>query len=72
MDIKEQVTKIVEKITKDEALKKQFATDPIGAVEKAAGVEIPDEVKDKIVEAVKVKLTSDKLGGIADGLKKLF
>lgn len=72
MDIKEQVTQIVEKVTKDEALKKQFATDPIGAVEKAAGVEIPDEVKDKVVDAVKVKLGADKLGAIKDGLGKLL
>lgn len=72
MDIKEQVTQIVEKVTKDEALKKQFATDPVGAVEKAAGVKIPDEVKDKVVDAVKAKLGADKLSSIADGIKKIL
>lgn len=72
MDIKEQVTKIVEKVTKDEALKKQFATDPVGAVEKAAGVDIPDDIKDKVVDAVKAKIGADKLGAIAGGLGKLL
>lgn len=72
MDIKEQVTQIVEKITKDDKLKKQFASDPIGAVETAAGVQIPDEVKGKIVDAVKAKMGADKLSGIADGLKKFL
>lgn len=72
MDIKEQVTQIVEKITKDENLKKEFAKDPIGAVEKAAGVEIPDEVKDKVVAAVKAKIGADKLGAIAGGISKLL
>ena len=72
MDIKEQVTQIVEKVTKDEALKKQFASDPIGAVEKAAGVDIPDDVKDKVVSAVKAKLGADKLGAIAGGIGKLL
>lgn len=72
MDIKEQVTQIVEKVSKDEALKKQFASDPIGAVEKAAGVDIPDDVKDKVVSAVKAKLGADKLGAIAGGIGKLL
>ncbi len=72
MDIKEQITGIVEKITKDENLKKQFASDPIGAVEKAAGIDIPDDIKDKVVDAVKVKLGADKLSSIADGLKNLL
>ena len=72
MDIKEQITKAVEKITKDEALKKQFASDPIGAVEKAVGVDIPDDIKDKVVTGVKAKIGADKVAGIAEGLKKLI
>lgn len=72
MDIKEQVNKIVEKVTSDKELQKQFTTDPIGAVESAAGIEIPDEVKNQVVTAVKAKLGADKVAGIADGLKKLF
>ena len=72
MDIKEQITQIVEKVTKDEKLKKQFSSDPIGAVETAAGVEIPDEVKDKVITAVKTKIGADKVASVADGLKKLF
>lgn len=72
MDIKEMITKAVEKITKDEALRKLFQTDPIKAVEKVLGVDLPDEAIGKIVDGVKAKLTADDLKGAVEGLKGLF
>lgn len=72
MDIKEQINKIVEAVTKDEALKKQFATDPVKAVEKVLGVDLPDDVVKKVIDGVKGKVTLDKVSGVADSLKKLF
>ena len=72
LDIKAKVTELVEKITKDESLKKQFQEDPVAAVEKTLGVDIPDGAVDQIVTGVKAKLTGDKLAGAAEKLKKLF
>lgn len=37
MDIKEQITKAVEKISKDEKLQEQFKKDPVKALESALG-----------------------------------
>jgi hypothetical protein len=71
-DIKAEVTKLVEKIGKDETLKKEFQNDPLQAVKKLIGVELPDDVVQQIVTGVKGKLTVDQVSGAVDTLKKLF
>lgn len=72
MDIKEKITEAVEKITKDEALRAQFQKDPVKAVEKVLGVDLPDDLMEKVVAGVKGKMTADNLSGAMDQLKKLF
>lgn len=72
LDIREKVEELVEKVTKDPALKAQFQKDPVKAVEKVLGVDLPDEAVEKIVAGVKGKLTVDAVGDVADKLKKLF
>lgn len=72
MDIKEQINKMVEKITKDEGLREQFQKEPIKAVEKVLGVDLPDELVEKIIVGVKGKLTADKVSDAAGFLKKMF
>lgn len=72
MDIKEKITELVEKISKDKELQAQFKKDPIKAVETLLGVDLPDDVVEKIVDGVKAKLTADKVGDVLGGLKKLF
>ncbi|MDO4318429.1 MAG: hypothetical protein Q4C48_09520 [Lachnospiraceae bacterium] len=64
MDIKEQITGAVEKITKDKELQAQFKKDPVKTVENVLGVDIPDGVVDKVVDGVKAKLGADKLSGL--------
>ncbi len=72
MDIKEKIEELVEKVTKDKDLQEQFRKDPVKAVEKVLGVDLPDDAVEKIIAGVKAKLTGDKLSGAADKLKKLF
>ncbi|MCH5339252.1 MAG: hypothetical protein J1E03_10760 [Acetatifactor sp.] len=72
MDIKAQITAVVEKITKDPKLQEQFKKEPVKAVEQVLGVDLPDDVINKIVDGVKAKLTADKASGVVDSLKKLF
>ena len=71
-NIKEKIEEIVEKLTKDEALRTQVQKDPVKAVEKLLGVDLPDDIVDQGVKGVKGKMTADKLGGAVDVLKKLF
>ena len=72
MDVKEQITKAVEKISKDKKLQEQFQKEPVKALESVLGVDLPDGVVDQIVAGVKAKLSADKLTGVADSLKKMF
>lgn len=71
-DIKAEITKVVEKVTKDEKLMDQFKKDPVKTVEGVLGIDLPDDLMTKIVDGVKAKITVDKVGGVADALKKLF
>ncbi len=72
MDIKAKIEELVEKISKDKELQAQFKEDPVAAVEKLLGVDLPNDAIEKIVDGVKAKLSLDKLSGAAGALKGLF
>jgi len=72
MDIKEQIEKIVDKIKDNDELQKQFKKDPIKAVEKLLGVDLPDDIMEKIVAGVKAKISLDDVSDAVGFLKKLF
>lgn len=69
MDVKEQITKAVEKITKDKDLQEQFQKEPVKALESVLGIDIPDEIAEQVIQGVKAKLTADKVSGAVDALK---
>ena len=72
MDIKAEITKIVDKIKNDDDLLEKFKKDPIKAVEDIIGVDLPDDIIEKVVDGVKAKISLDKAGDLLNGLKKLF
>ena len=72
MDIKEQITAVVDKVTKNEALKAQFMQEPVKVVEKVLGVDLPDDVINKIIDGVKAKITMDNVSGAVNAIKNLF
>ena len=72
MDIKEQIESIVAKLQKDKALQAQFKKDPVKAVEKLLGVDLPDDMVEKVVAGVKAKLSLDDVSGIVGNLKKFL
>ena len=72
MDIKEQITKVVERITKDKNLQEQFQKEPVKALENVLGVDLPDEIVEQIINGVKAKLTADKVSDAVDSIKNLF
>ena len=72
MDIKEQIESIVEKLQKDKALQAQFKKDPVKAVDKLLGVDLPDDMVEKVVAGVKAKLSLDDVSGIVGNLKKFL
>ena len=72
MDIKEQINKIVEDISRNPNIKEQFEKEPVKVIEKVIGVDLPDDVVTKIIDGVKAKLTIDGVSKAADALKGMF
>lgn len=76
MDIKAQITKITETLAKDKTLYELFQKEPVKALEKITGLDLPDEIVQQIIDGVKAKLTADTLKNAAEGalgaFKKLF
>ncbi len=72
MDIKEKIEEVVEKVKSDEKLLDKFKKDPIKTVEGIIGIDLPDDVMEKVVDGVKAKVSVDKLSGALGSLKKLF
>ena len=72
MDIKAKINEIVDKVKNDPTLMESFQKDTVKTVEKVAGVDIPDNIEDQLVSGVKAALTTDKLAGAADAIKKLL
>lgn len=72
MDIKKTIEDIVDKLKGDDALQKQFLSDPAGALEKLTGIDLPTDQLDTVVSGVKAKLTADSIGDAVKGLGSLF
>lgn len=72
MDIKAQINKIVEEISKNPDMKEQFEKEPVKAIEKVIGIDLPDDVVMKVIDGVKAKLTVDGVSKAADVLKGIF
>ena len=72
IDIKEKIEDLVEKIQKNPAMLKKFKEDPVKVVEELVGIDLPDEMVEKVVDGVKTKITLDKVGDALGMLNGLF
>ena len=70
MDIKAKIAEIVEKIKNDIIFASDFQKDPVTAVERVIGVDLPNDLIEKIIDGVKAKISvddvKDKVGGLLD------
>ena len=71
-EIKELIEKLVREVTKNESVKKLWDDEPVKAIEKVLGVDLPDDIVEKVIAGVKAQMTADKLEDAAKLLKKLF
>lgn len=69
MDVKQIIEKTVDKIKDDKGLQEEFKKNPVKAIEKVTGMDLPDDMVEKVVPAIKAKLAG---GGIVDGIKNLL
>lgn len=72
MDIKEQIHKVLEEVSRNPNIKEQFEKEPVKVIEKLIGVDLPDDIVMKIIDDVKAKLTMDDVSKVAGALKGVF
>lgn len=72
MDIKEQIQKAVKKITDDPKMISNFQKDPVKTVESVLGVDLPDDVCNQVITAVKAKIGANNVSNALGGLGNLF
>ena len=68
MDIKAKIEEIAAKVKADPDFLKEFQADPVKAVEKLTGADLPDDVINPIIDGVKAKITADNVKGMLGGL----
>lgn len=72
MDIKAKIDEIVEKVKSNPDFAEEFKANPVAAVEKVLGVDLPDDVINNIVDGVKSKVSFDGIAEKLGGLGNLF
>ncbi|MBR5537417.1 MAG: hypothetical protein IKU58_05905 [Clostridia bacterium] len=71
-EIKDLIKKLADKVQSDDEIKELFKKEPIKAVEKILGVDLPDDVVKKIIAGVKASITVEDAKDLLGSLKKLF
>ena len=71
-DVKALIEKAVDTLQNDGDLLKSFQKDPVKVVEKILGVDLPDDVLEKIVDAVKAKIDVDDAKEVIGKIAGLF
>ena len=71
-EIKALIKKLADKVQSDDEIKELLKKDPIKAVEKILGVDLPDDVVKKIIDGVKASITIEDAKDLLGSLKKLF
>lgn len=74
MDIKEKIEEIVAKIKAEPDFANEFKANPVKAAEKVLGVDLPDDIINKVIDGVKAKVSfddvADKVGDLLGMFKK--
>lgn len=68
MNLKNVVKNLIEEIKKDGKLGEQFEKNPVAVIESVVGKDLPDDVVNKIVDAVKSNVNMDKATDAMDNL----
>lgn len=72
MDLKANVSELVEKIRSNPALLTQFRDNPVQVVEQIIGMDLPDDQIKQLAELVKAKIDLDKAGDLLKGIGGMF
>ena len=72
MDIKEKIESVVKKLLADKKLLEKFEKNPVKVIEELLGVDLPDDLVEKIIDGVKAKINLEKVGDALGALSGLF
>ena len=72
MDIKEKIEAVVKKLLADKNLMEKFEKNPAKVIEELLGVDLPDDLVNKIIDGVMAKINLDTVGDALDLLGGLF
>lgn len=72
MDIKEKIEAVVTKLLSDKKLMEKFEKNPVKVIEELLGVDLPDDLVNKIIDGVKAKISLEKVGDALGALGGLF
>ena len=70
--IKAKIEEVVKKLLADKNLMEKFEKNPVKVIEELLGVDLPDDLVNKIIDGVKAKINLDKVGDALDMLGGLF
>lgn len=68
MDIKAKIEELANRLKNDKELQSRFLNEPVPTLEKALGIDLPEEQLKQLAEGVKAKLNLDKAGDFIGGL----
>ena len=69
-EIKEKIEEVVAKLKADPKLMTQFKTEPVKALEAILGVDLPDDIINKVIDGVKARLAGEAAKDVAKDAAK--
>jgi len=72
MDIKEKIEEVAKKLLSNKNLMAKFEKNPVKVIEELVGIDLPDELVNKLIDGIKAKISLEQVGDVLEGLGKLF
>lgn len=70
--MKEKIEKVVKKLLSDKDLMEKFEKNPVAVIEEYIGVDLPDDMVNEAVAAIKAKIKLEQVGDAISGIAGLF
>ena len=70
--MQEKIEKVVKKLLSDENLMAKFEKNPAAVIEEYIGVDLPDDMVNEAVAAIKAKIKLEQVGDAISGIAGLF
>ena len=70
--MQEKIEKAVKKLLSDKNLMAKFEKNPASVIEELIGVDLPDDMENEAVAAIKAKIKLEQVGDAISGIAGLF